>query len=777
MAVASVLVGISVFKQPLKWVLRCINSVLKQSFDDWELVVRLDGPDALETEDVRSLSEYVANYPRIKLVIGDSQVGTFASYKIIFSKCELPYLCQLDADDFLSPTALTDSFELLQHRPLAPFSYSYCGLFDQDDAVYGLDERSLVEWSADAELTKFITFHFRLIRSEAYHRVGGYQPHYFYAGDYDLCLRLSELGDPLLIESILYLYRVHRNSASQLFQPNTHRESVSVVRAALQRRMLNQTYLLSSMPNFSLERLDEFQGPILVAGLHRSGTSLMCRILNRSGVHFPGTLLTADQDNSTGYYENVDFVQLHRSWFSQLTDDEWSDWGLSKIDPLSLLGRYQWNSDAEQFLSATNTTRTKFSEPIPSDVWALKDPRATLILSFWRNIFKQSLLVVGVYRSPWDVSDAFMRISHPLFREQPELILDCWIRYNESLLSYVKAYPHSCFVVSSDRLIDSSHQVIDSIRDRWGLRLNDIDITSDLYKDNFLHGSSFSSGLARLYALVYPRLQYILNGLDSIADLSPSVPSNDVQPLLIHLSSGLEPLVSIVIPTFNPCHFLLEAIASAEYAVASCPAELIIIDDGSNLPESLRILKVLREVGYNVISQLNGGLASARNLGFSAARSQFVLPLDDDNRLLSAYISHGIAALVKEPQLGWVYGNQLNFGPHASIHKPGPFDKNCLFRKNYIDACALIRKSTWELIGGYDLSLCALEDWDFWMKASSAGFFGHYLNMDCFEYRFRENSMLRRHLADKAEHSDAIQWLRAKHGEQVSELSGADLLF
>ena len=776
MAIATVLVGISVFNQPLKWVLRCINSVLKQSFEDWELIVRLDGPDALETEDVRSLSKYVANHPRIKLVIGDSQVGTFSSYKIIFANCDLPYLCQLDADDFLSPSALADSVESLKDEPLAPFSYSYCGLFDQDDAVYGLDERSLVEWSADAELTKFITFHFRLIRSKAYHRVGGYQPHYFYAGDYDLCLRLSELGEPLLIKSILYLYRVHRNSASQLFQPNTHRESVSAVRAALQRRMLNQTYLLSSIPNFSLERLDEFQGPILVAGLHRSGTSLMCRILNRSGVHFPGTLLSADQDNSTGYYENVDFVELHRSWFSQLPADGWSDWGLSKIDPLSTLGRYQWNSDAEQFLSATNTTRINFSEPIPSDVWALKDPRATLILSFWRNMFKQSLLVVGVYRTPWDVSDAFMRISNPLFREQPELILDCWISYNQTLLSYVQAYPHSCFVVSSDRLVDSPHQVIDSMRDRWGLRLNDIDITSDLYKDNFLHGSSFCSGLARLYAFVYPRLQYILDGLDSIADFSPSFPSNDVQPLLVNSSSGLEPLVSIVIPTFNPCHFLLEAIASAEYAIGSCPAELIIIDDGSTLPESLRILKVLREEGYNVISQLNGGLASARNLGFSAARSEFVVPLDDDNRLLSAYISHGISALVDEPQLGWVYGNQLNFGPHVSIHKPGLFDKNSLFQKNYIDACALIRKSTWELIGGYDISLCALEDWDFWMKASSAGFWGHYLNMDCFEYRIRENSMLRRHLADKTEHADIIQWLRAKHGDQVSELSGVDLL-
>ena len=62
------------------------------------------------------------------------------------------------------------------------------------------------------------------------------------------------------------------------------------------------------------------------------------------------------------------------------------------------------------------------------------------------------------------------------------------------------------------------------------------------------------------------------------------------------------------------------------------------------------------------------------------------------------------------------------------------------------------------------------------MKASSAGFWGHYLNMDCFEYRIRENSMLRRHLANKAEHADTIQWLRAEHGEQVSELSGADLL-
>ena len=147
---------------------------------------------------------------------------------------------------------------------------------------------------------------FQASRSNCYFDVGGYDAHYSCAGDYDLCLRLSELSEPVLIEKVLYLYRVHSSSSSQVSQSITHRESVLAARSALKRRGFHHSCLLDSPAHESVVRIDEFNGPIFIAGLHRSGTSLLCRILSSFGFSFPGPLLDSDDDNPTGYYENTD---------------------------------------------------------------------------------------------------------------------------------------------------------------------------------------------------------------------------------------------------------------------------------------------------------------------------------------------------------------------------------------------------------------------------------------------------------------------------------------
>ena len=767
----TIVVGISVYRQPLNWVLRCIDSVVSQSWCDWKLIIRLDGPSAMDPKDIVSLQRHIENNSGIELLQGISQVGCFSSYKIIFSTCDSPYLCQLDADDMLAPTALEDSVNTLISYPSAPFSYSYSGLLSDNDDVYGLDERALTPWSSTVELTRFITFHFRLVRSCFYFQAGGYLDDYLYAGDYDLCLRLAELGQPILIPKILYLYRVHGLSASQTSKTATYHEATRAARSALVRRKDTHSLLLTATQDFQLESLDDFRGPILVSGFHRSGTSLMCRLLTCFGVAFPGSLLEPDLDNVTGYYECTSFVYLHQQWFSTLPGDHWSDWGLSSSNPVSPLGRFEWKEQAKLFISRIDSLDDHKVDSSKNSYWALKDPRCTMLLPFWRDVCRHSLLVLGVFRAPWDSSDALMRITNSLFRQRPELILSSWLAYNESLLNYAVSYPHSCFLVASDRLLDPPNQLLTVLNQRWDLNLQYNDLRDDLFKSSSLRGSRDSESLARLYAMVYPRISDAFNNLNSIADLPSSSSNLSFNPLNSDASPDCALNFSIIIPTYNPCHFLLEAIASAESAVGDASAELIIVDDGSDSYDSLSLLKALRDGGYCVISQCNKGLSSARNLGFVHARAPYIVPLDDDNRLLSPYFKLGVHLLESDPALGWIYGNQINFGADSSAHYPGDFDPIRLCHQNYIDACSLVRKSMWQSIGGYDCEISALSDWDFWLNATSAGFLGRYLEIDCFEYRVRENSMLRNHLANEVEHQDAVDFLRAKYLAKIQDLN------
>ena len=89
------------------------------------------------------------------------------------------------------------------------------------------------------------------------------------------------------------------------------------------------------------------------------------------------------------------------------------------------------------------------------------------------------------------------------------------------------------------------------------------------------------------------------------------------------------PLLSVIIPTYNRPHFLPRAVNSAlDQTVKNL--EVIVVDDGSdeplNLPENPR-LRVIR------LPQNSGG-AVARNVGLKAAKGQYIIYLDDDDELL-----------------------------------------------------------------------------------------------------------------------------------------------
>jgi glycosyltransferase involved in cell wall biosynthesis len=84
-------------------------------------------------------------------------------------------------------------------------------------------------------------------------------------------------------------------------------------------------------------------------------------------------------------------------------------------------------------------------------------------------------------------------------------------------------------------------------------------------------------------------------------------------------------LVSIVIPAYNPSQFLLDAIASAS-AQTYPYLEIVLVDDGTNKPESQAILAQAKPLVASYIEQPNRGLGAARNTGFRAARGEYIVP-------------------------------------------------------------------------------------------------------------------------------------------------------
>lgn len=92
----------------------------------------------------------------------------------------------------------------------------------------------------------------------------------------------------------------------------------------------------------------------------------------------------------------------------------------------------------------------------------------------------------------------------------------------------------------------------------------------------------------------------------------------------------VNPLVSIVIPTYNRCDLLFRAIESARKQTYAC-TEIIVVDDNSSDETERRIRRLDSDLVHYVRHPENRGGAGARNSGIMAAKGEYIAFLDDDD--------------------------------------------------------------------------------------------------------------------------------------------------
>lgn len=230
----------------------------------------------------------------------------------------------------------------------------------------------------------------------------------------------------------------------------------------------------------------------------------------------------------------------------------------------------------------------------------------------------------------------------------------------------------------------------------------------------------------------------------------------------------MTPKISIIIPCYNHGKYLQEAIGSVELCKDKSLYEIIIINDGSTDKFTNDVLKQLSNLGYNVINQNNQGLGAARNNAIKLAKGEFILPLDSDNKIRPDYIYDSIKILEQLPEVAMVYGDSNYFGDKCENHIAGIFNLQRLMLGNFIDACAVYRKSVWEKLGGYDekMPVMGYEDWDFWLNMSFKNYTFQYINKVMFDYRVLHNSMLRS--IDIEKKKKIFQYLNKKYHQHLN---------
>jgi glycosyltransferase involved in cell wall biosynthesis len=193
-----------------------------------------------------------------------------------------------------------------------------------------------------------------------------------------------------------------------------------------------------------------------------------------------------------------------------------------------------------------------------------------------------------------------------------------------------------------------------------------------------------------------------------------------------------QPLVSIIIPCFNYAQFLGEAIESA-LAQTHQPIEVIVVDDGS----TDNTVEVAHSYPVRVISQPNSGICVTANAGFAAASGDYMLRLDADDGLAPDYVSETLAALRRHPSAHFAYTEVAYFGARTGTYPIEPFDPETLAERNYINASALMRRASFQAVGGYQLNMTGgrYEDWDLWLAFAEHDLFGVLVPQPLLLYR------------------------------------------
>ena len=209
------------------------------------------------------------------------------------------------------------------------------------------------------------------------------------------------------------------------------------------------------------------------------------------------------------------------------------------------------------------------------------------------------------------------------------------------------------------------------------------------------------------------------------------------------------PLVSIIIPTYNRPKSLPEAVNSALNQTYS-NIEIIIVDDGSSDPDVSKVTEQLQQKfpQIHVIHQENMGPGATRNTGVRLSQGELLVFLDDDDLLFPEYVKTCLDIAFKEdadcvipsPQV-----SNLNASPRFWLFTgggfPGELMLSSILENTYGTSCILIKRRICLKHPYSEVYRQGWEDWSFLLDIHLSGFKLAIYPRALFNYRVSDSGV------------------------------------
>lgn len=263
------------------------------------------------------------------------------------------------------------------------------------------------------------------------------------------------------------------------------------------------------------------QNVLIIAGMHRSGTSLVTNLLMKSGLFVGDKLMEYGNhnnkshgfDNKKGHFEDFEFLDIHQG---DLYRKGFDKRGLSYIPEDAL----EFDDTSTSKINKLLTNRKRL------DLWGWKEPRTTLYLKNWKKVIP-SAKVIAVYRDYDEVVSSILkryilkikhgvgiskirRILHLLvFPVNYFLILRqsyrAWYIYNKHILEFKSKYPEDIIIVNLNHLLSNYSNILNQVNTQFNIDLSHIEV-SGIYDKSLLSGRKTKS---KFRNFSYKKLTYL----------------------------------------------------------------------------------------------------------------------------------------------------------------------------------------------------------------------------------------------------------------------------
>lgn len=211
----------------------------------------------------------------------------------------------------------------------------------------------------------------------------------------------------------------------------------------------------------------------------------------------------------------------------------------------------------------------------------------------------------------------------------------------------------------------------------------------------------------------------------------------------------MTPILSVVIPVKDMQATILHSVCSA-LDQANVDVEVVVVDDGSQ-DRTRAVVEALQSQHVRIISQPNGGIASALNTGVLHALGKYCYCIGADDWLEPNSVQYAVMVLETRADVGFVYGSVLYHGDGMWRYDPPPFSDGYFFNHYSAISGYVFRREAWER--GCRWRDNTIDDWDHVLQLVTCGYRGETIPMLMFHYWWRQKTG---HLADMKAHKQEV---------------------